>query len=470
MASVITAIEPGDRPRHELQHDQSGVRGDRERGRARLARRASGSSTPAGPRVMRASPSQSQEGARGAAAMADRVLLLDGQLGHRAAVVAVGGHERRVVAEAAVAARLVRELTLAALGEHARLAARLGVRQRAHVGHAAIAVVGHLVQQLRQVLLVAGALAGVARRPHPGPAVRARRPRSRSRRRPPASPVARAAALGLHARVLLERLARLRRQLDVVRQRHELVRRRAARGTRAACARCAWRGRASRRERVRQRPRDRGLRGADLLDPAAPRARAARPARRATAACARRWPAPRRGRRRPSSPRSRPPRPSSPPGSRGRAARGRPPSRTRRRRSSRSAASARACPPRSAGERELERHVAAADRRRARAAVGLEHVAVDPHRALAQRREVDHARAASGRSAAGSRRCGRRRGPSRRRAAFARRWTPGASRTRPSPSRGPCRPSTSAPTRRPTRCRSRACRPSRSAPSRWRCA
>ena len=44
---------------------------------------------------------------------------------------------------------------------------------------------------------------------------------------------------------------------------------------------------------------------------------------------------------------------------------------------------------------------------RARAAVRLEHVAVDGHRALAERRQCRRRRAASARSAAGSRACGR---------------------------------------------------------------
>ena len=123
---------------------------------------------------------------------------------------------------------------------------------------------------------------------------------------------------------------------------------------------------------------------------------------------------------------------SSPPSSRGRAARARRPCRTTPPRPSRSAAAPPACPSSiSAVERELERDVAAGDRRAARAAVGLEHVAVDPDRALAERREVDRPRAASGRSAAGSRRCARPRGPSRRRAACARPWRRAASRTRP---------------------------------------
>ena len=51
------------------------------------------------------------------------------------------------------------------------------------------------------------------------------------------------------------------------------------------------------------------------------------------------------------------------------------------------------------------RDVRAGDRGAARAAVGLEDVAVEPERPLAERLEVDDARAARGRSAAGSRPC-----------------------------------------------------------------
>src|SRR3954447_12208409 len=56
-----------------------------------------------------------EKGARGSAAAADGVLLLGSELGHGAAVVAVDWHERRVVAEATGAARLVRQHALAAL-------------------------------------------------------------------------------------------------------------------------------------------------------------------------------------------------------------------------------------------------------------------------------------------------------------------------------------------------------------------
>ena len=58
-------------------------------------------------------------------------------------------------------------------------------------------------------------------------------------------------------------------------------------------------------------------------------------------------------------------------------------------------------------ERAARRDVRAGDRRAARAAVGLEHVAVEPDRPLAERLEVDDRRGARARSAAGSRPCGR---------------------------------------------------------------
>ena len=77
------------------------------------------------------------------------------------------------------------------------------------------------------------------------------------------------------------------------------------------------------------------------------------------------------------------------------------------------------------------------DRGAARAAVGLEHVAVEPERALAERLEVAAPRGARGRSAAGSRPCGRLAARATPRAACARRSTPAAASTRPSSSRCP---------------------------------
>ncbi len=89
---------------------------------ARVLRGGVGFSTPAGPRVIARLPTQSRK----ARAARPRWLIASFsatlELGHRPAIVAVGRHERRVVAEAAVAARLRGELALAALGEDARLA------------------------------------------------------------------------------------------------------------------------------------------------------------------------------------------------------------------------------------------------------------------------------------------------------------------------------------------------------------
>ena len=58
-------------------------------------------------------------------------------------------------------------------------------------------------------------------------------------------------------------------------------------------------------------------------------------------------------------------------------------------------------------ERAARGDVRAGDRGAARAAVGLQHVAVEPDRPLSERLEVGHARGARGRSAAGSRPSGR---------------------------------------------------------------
>src|SRR3954447_21963077 len=77
---------------------------------------------------------------RSAAAVADRVLLVRRELGHRASVVAVSGDERGVVAEAAVAPGVVRERALAAPLDDVRRAAGIHECQRAHVGDRAVTV------------------------------------------------------------------------------------------------------------------------------------------------------------------------------------------------------------------------------------------------------------------------------------------------------------------------------------------
>ena len=204
----------GDRRRRELEHDQQRVRGDRDRRRAVLAghlrvrahgargghrgrRPASAARVApghlrrlrrsAGPRPRASSAWRSASFRASARAARPRWLIasfsLADELGHRAAVVVVRRHEGRVVPEAAVAARLG--------GQHARRSARArpprarpAPRRRARTRRLTRRSLGrHLAQQLREVLLVGGVLAGVAGRPHPGRARRARRPRSRSRRR-----------------------------------------------------------------------------------------------------------------------------------------------------------------------------------------------------------------------------------------------------------------------------------------------
>ena len=106
-----------------------------------------------------------------------------------------------------------------------------------------------------------------------------------------------------------------------------------------------------------------------------------------------------------------------------------------------------------AGRRAVQRHVAAADRRAAGAAVGLDHVAVDPDRALAERGEVDHRPQRPADQPLDLDRAPVLLPAASRRAAFAGRSSPAASRTRTSPSRCPGRASTAAPTPRPSPCR-----------------
>src|SRR6185437_17040366 len=101
----------------------------------------------------------------GAAAVADRVLLLGAQLRHRPFVVGVVGDEDRVVAEAAAAAALAQQAPFAVGFEDVLGAVGVDQRQHADVGGAPLATGGvDFAQQLVQVVLVARPLPRVARR------------------------------------------------------------------------------------------------------------------------------------------------------------------------------------------------------------------------------------------------------------------------------------------------------------------
>ena len=108
IASVMIATEPVIAPATSLSTISAGWRRSRARRRGRAARSTASSRA--------ARPAQR---AGRAAAVRDRVLLGVGELGHRAAVGAVVGHEHRVVAEAAVAARLGGQRPVAAALERA---------------------------------------------------------------------------------------------------------------------------------------------------------------------------------------------------------------------------------------------------------------------------------------------------------------------------------------------------------------
>ena len=152
---------------------------------------------------------------------------------------------------------------------------------------------------------------------------------------------------------------------------------------------------------------------------------------------------------------------SSPPGSRGRAAARRRRRRPRPRRPSRGSAFDEPHPV----ERPVGGDVGAGDRRAAGAAVGLEHVAVEPERPLAERLEVARRRARRGRSAAGSRPCGPS-GAAWRRAGCGHPSRRGAASTRRSSSRAPCRAASAGCPPRSWPCRGRASCPATRARSR----
>ena len=268
----------------------------------------------------------------------------------------------------------------------------------------------------RHALAIAQPGAPVAGGGHARPAARARRPRAPSRRpasRPSARPApprgpSRGRSPGSSSR---PRAASARRRGRGARRSRSRGRRGGDRARRP-CRRSPWPGgaAASRQREDGRRPvgEDSPLEGeepAPRLDGRAPAARRAGPGRRA---CAPRSPGPRRSARRPSSRRSCPPRPSSPPRSRDRP----PGCRARCRRWSAATRSRSGLGQEPAALAELldgvgERHVAAGDRGGPGAAIGLDDVAVDGDRALAELRRARSPRAASGRRAAGSRGCGR---------------------------------------------------------------
>ena len=125
-------------------------------------------------------------------------------------------------------------------------ACRVDVGERADVARARLPA-GTSRQQLARFSSSVASLAGEARRAHARAPRRAPRPRSPSRRRSPAAPVAAAAARAFGERVLGERLAVLGRQLDAVGQRldGDPGGRRAAARTPPACARCGSRASAT---------------------------------------------------------------------------------------------------------------------------------------------------------------------------------------------------------------------------------
>src|ERR1700722_7010436 len=97
--------------------------------------------------------------------MAYCVLALVVELGHRDVAGVLVGEEGGVVAEAPLAARMLSEATGAAPLEDALYAGHgIDVGERAHIGERTAG--GSLGEQLGEVLLVGGVLAGVAGRAH----------------------------------------------------------------------------------------------------------------------------------------------------------------------------------------------------------------------------------------------------------------------------------------------------------------
>ena len=308
MASVMIAIEPVIAPATSLRTISTELETIETRRRALLARqlggradrprrRLGGGQRPAPAlhgAVLPGAPEPLHQRAHGAAAVADRVLLLGRQLGHRAPVVVVVGDDGRVVAEAALAPRLVDERPRAASLGHQLVAARdrrTRARTRTRRGCR------------RPAAPRAAAWPGSPRRSRPRRrSARSARRARRQRRRLDAGVVGqRGAARGrgrgarLQERVVGERLARLGRQLDAVRQRLELERREQALEL-AQLVRVAGGEDELHVRRLPRRPPPAGRRAAARCRPRP--APAARRATHARAACARRSPAPPPGRRR----------------------------------------------------------------------------------------------------------------------------------------------------------------------------
>ncbi len=128
---------------------------------------------------------QFSSSASSARAARPRWLIASFSAGSSSAIVRpsrdVVGHEGGVVAEAAVAARLVRERAGAASLDDLLGAVLVDVGQRADVRERRAG--GRLAQELGEVLLVGGVLAGIARRAHAGRAAERLPPRCPSRRR-----------------------------------------------------------------------------------------------------------------------------------------------------------------------------------------------------------------------------------------------------------------------------------------------
>ena len=178
----------GDEAGDELDRDEEDGGGDAQPRRCARARARRRSRSPAPLRRRLPSPPNSDRSglaralgllgleqpddqrAGGAAAVADRVLLLGVELGHRAARRRGSRRARRPGRSRSRRRRAARWRACPRSGRAttSSRAARLDVGERAHVRHAAVAVGGHLAQQLGEVLLVGGVLAGVARRPDAG--------------------------------------------------------------------------------------------------------------------------------------------------------------------------------------------------------------------------------------------------------------------------------------------------------------